>query len=255
MTAETHREAGSLDPIPEPVSPRVIAAVLAAVIGVRLIIASVILLAWLPTLLAHPKLFLDPHLLLPFVAEHPQQWRVAMMSGALSSAIAAPLSVLLLRYFTGVGALNQAFLVVGVSGYVVDVVATTVNFLGTLNLATLYRTDPDDAVMLWSWTESWRDHGLKTISFLAIGAFSLWLARSMKGAPRGRWMLWSTVAFGAAMIAIGVLDYFGAYELGEYGLISGFGHFAWAAWGLLVAWWLAFQAPPRDAFARERRAV
>lgn len=229
-------------------TPRAVVAILAVVIGVRITSAMVILLYWFPQLEKTPKLFEQADLLFPFIAAHPDQWRAALFAGVLSSALAIPLAVMLTRYFGDEDAISESILIVGVGGFLIDVVATTMNFLGTIWLAQRYvggTVDPKLAAFVWEWVEAWRDDGLKTISFIAIGLFTLWLAWRMTGAPKSFWIRASSWLFGGGMLLIGVLDAAGLFELGEYGVASGFGHIFYALWGLSIAHWFFFVAPPK----------
>ncbi|MFQ5530611.1 MAG: hypothetical protein ACE5FP_09755 [Gemmatimonadota bacterium] len=232
------------------VEPRYIAAILAAIIGIRILSAMAILVLWFPELMANPKLFSQAESLFPFIYDHQGEWRSALFAGVLSSALAIPLAVLLTRYFSDQNALAESMLIIGVGGFLVDVVATTMNFLGTLWLAQRYMADSgmqETAAFVWQWVEVWRDEGLKTISFIAIGLFTLWLARQMRGAPRSFWIQLSSWLFGAIMVLIGILDAVGLFELGEYGIASGFGHIFYALWGLSIGHWFWFRAPPRSS--------
>jgi hypothetical protein len=230
------------------VSPRHIVSILGAIIGIRIASAFAILLLWLPVVRAEPTLFQDPALLFPFIAQREAQWRGAFFAGVLTSALAVPLCVLLSRYFTRSTATDESFLFIGVGGFVIDVVATVMSMLGTLWLADHYAEYTDVAFFVYQWAEAWRDEGLKTISFLAIGIYTLHIAYVMRGAPKSLLMRATTWLFGFFMLLIGVLDAFGLFEIGEYGIASGFGHIFYAAWGLSVGYWFWFCAPPRETF-------
>jgi len=231
------------------VNPKRIVAILGVIIAVRIISALAILVLWLPDLLEHPTLFRDPTLLFPFIASRSGEWHAALFAGVVSSALAIPLTVLLARYFGSAKAMTEAILVIGVGSFLIDIIATTMNFLGTDYLATLYMHSPpqrDLAEHLWRWQEVWRDEGLKTISFVGIGWFTIWLGTQMKGAPQVGFLRFATFGFGIFMLAIGALDAAGLFELGEYGIASGFGHIFYAIWGLALGYWFWFRAPPRE---------
>lgn len=67
----------------------------------------------------------------------------------------------------------------------------------------------------------------------------------MRDTPKTKWVQVSTWMFGIVMLLIGGLDAVGLFELGEYGIASGFGHIFYALWGLTIGHWFWFKAPPR----------
>ena len=86
--------------------------------------------------------------------------------------------------------MNNHLRAMQLDSHLIDVVATTMNFLGTAWLARQYVSDAvnhDTAAFLWEWVEVWRDDGLKTISFIAIGLFTL------VGIPYTLKFLWAPV--------------------------------------------------------------
>lgn len=239
-----------LQPVQPAVEPRYIAGLLAVIIGIQIALALAILFKWFPVLRAQPNLFTDPSLLFPFIEQHQGQWRGAMLAGVVTSALAVPLSVYLSRYFSKDYAIDEAFLFIGVGGFMFDIAATVMSFLGTLWLAREYPTDPSLASYVFRWSEAWRDEGLKTISFLAIGIFTLRIAWIMRIAPGSLWIQVTSWLFGFVMVLIGVMDALGRFDLGEYGLVSGFGHVLYSMWGLAIGYWFWFKAPKRSAFIK-----
>jgi hypothetical protein len=234
---------------PQPaVQPRYIAGLLAMIIGIQIALALAILFKWFPILQQQPNLFTDPNLLFPFIQQHQGQWRGAMFAGVMTSALAVPLSVYLSRYFSKDDAMDEAALFVGVGGFMFDIAATVMSFLGTLWLAGEYASNQPLADYVFRWSEAWRDEGLKTISFIAIGIFTLRVAFTMRVAPRTRFIQATSWAFGLVMLLIGVMDALGHFDLGEYGLVSGFGHILYSIWGLSIGYWFWFKAPKRSTF-------
>lgn len=242
-------------PVDPAVEPRYIAGLLAMIIGIQIALALAILVEWLPVLNAQPNLFTDPSLLFPFIQERQGQWRGAMFAGVMTSALAVPLSVYLIRYFTRDNAVDESVLFIGVGGFMFDIAATVMSFLGTLWLAREYTSNPSLANYVFNWSEAWRDEGLKTISFLGIGIFTLRIARVMHAAPRSGLIQVTSWLFGFVMILIGVMDALGRFDLGEYGLVSGFGHVLYSIWGLSIGYWFWFVAPKRSTFMKSHDAV
>lgn len=239
-----------LEPDPQKVQPRYIAGLLAIIIGIQIALALAILFKWFPILKAQPDLFTNPQHLFPFIQEHQGQWRGAMFAGVMTSALAVPLSVYLVRYFTRNDAVDEAALFVGVGGFMFDIASTVMSFLGTLWLA-LNSADFQLASYVFSWSEAWRDEGLKTISFLAIGIFTLRVAYIMHHAPGTRFIQATSWAFGLVMVIIGTMDALGRFDLGEYGVVSGFGHVLYSIWGLSIGYWFWFKAPKRSTFIQK----
>ena len=237
-------------PVEPKVEPRYIAGLLAMIIGIQIALALAILFKWFPILQHQPDLFTNPAVLFPFIQEHQGQWRGAMFAGVMTSALAVPLSVYLVRYFTKDYAVDEAALFVGVGGFMFDIAATVMSFLGTLWLAKEYSSNTALASYVFRWSEAWRDEGLKTISFLAIGIFTLRVAWIMRSAPETRFIQTTSWAFGFVMLMIGVMDALGRFDLGEYGLVSGFGHVLYSIWGLSVGYWFWFKAPKRSTFLK-----
>ncbi len=239
-----------LQPVQPAVEPRYIAGLLAMIIGIQIALALAILFKWFPILRAEPNLFTDPQLLFPFIQQHQGQWRGAMFAGVMTSALAVPLSVYLVRYFTKDYAVDEAALFVGVGGFMFDIAATVMSFLGTLWLAREYNSDPALASYVFRWSEAWRDEGLKTISFLAIGVFTLRIAWIMRAAPGSTFIQVTSWLFGLVMLVIGTMDALGRFDLGEYGVVSGFGHVLYSIWGLSIGYWFWFKAPKRSTFIK-----
>jgi len=237
-----------LVPVRPAVDPRYIAGLLATIIGIQIALALAILFKWFPILQAEPNLFTNPDLLFPFIEQHQGQWRGAMFAGVMTSAIAVPLCVYLTRYFSKDEAADEAALFVGVGGFMFDIAATVMSFLGTLWLAREYNADPSLASYVFRWSEAWRDEGLKTISFLAIGLFTLRIAWLMRKAPRSSFIQTTSWLFGLVMLVIGTMDALGRFDLGEYGVVSGFGHILYSIWGLSIGYWFWFKAPRRSTF-------
>jgi len=237
-----------LVPVRPAVDPRYIAGLLATIIGIQIALALAILFKWFPILQAEPNLFTNPDLLFPFIEQHQGQWRGAMFAGVMTSAIAVPLCVYLTRYFSRDEAADEAALFVGVGGFMFDIAATVMSFLGTLWLAREYNADPSLASYVFRWSEAWRDEGLKTISFLAIGLFTLRIAWLMRKAPRSSFIQTTSWLFGLVMLVIGTMDALGRFDLGEYGVVSGFGHILYSIWGLSIGYWFWFKAPRRSTF-------
>lgn len=240
--------------VPQPASlqpavePRYIAGLLAMIIGIQIALALAILFKWFPVLQKEPNLFTDPVLLFPFIEQHQGQWRGAMFAGVMTSAFAVPLCVYLTRYFSKDDAIDEAALFIGVGGFMFDIAATVMSFLGTLWLAREYNSDPALASYVFRWSEAWRDEGLKTISFLAIGIFTLRIAWIMRVAPGSGFIQLTSWLFGLVMIVIGTMDALGRFDLGEYGIVSGFGHVLYSIWGLSIGYWFWFKAPRRSTF-------
>jgi hypothetical protein len=230
------------------VEPRYIAGLLAMIIGIQIALALGILFKWFPILRAQPDLFTNPQHLFPFIQQHQGQWRGAMLAGVVSSAIAVPLCVYLIRYFSKDNAIDEASLFIGVGGFMFDIAATVMSFLGTLWLAREYPIDPKLAEYVFRWSKAWSDEGLKTISFLAIGVFTLRIAWIMHRAPGTGFIRVTSWLFGLVMLMIGVMDSLGRFDLGEYGLVSGFGHVLYSLWGLSIGYWFWFKAPARSTF-------
>lgn len=237
-------------PLRPPVQPRYIAGLLAMIIGIQIALALAILFEWFPILRQNPDLFTDPRLLFPFIQERQGQWRGAMFAGVVSSAIAVPLCVYLSRYFSRDAALDEAALFIGVGGFMFDIAATVMSSLGTLWLAREYAINPQLAEYVFRWSEAWRDEGLKTISFLAIGIFTMRIAYVMRNAPGSGFIQTTSWLFGAVMVVIGWMDALGRFDLGEYGVVSGFGHILYSIWGLSIGYWFWFKAPPRSLFIK-----
>lgn len=230
------------------IRPRYIAGLLGIVIGLRIASALAILLLWFPVLNREPNLFTDPSLLFPFIQERQGQWRGAMFAGVLTSAVAVPLSVFLSRYFSRNEAMDESFLFIGAGALMIDIVATIMSFLGTAWLANHYVQQPELTTYVFHWSEAWRDEGLKTVAFLGIGLFTMRIAWTMHRAPRSAIIQTFSWLYGSLMVLIGVMDAFGRFRLGEYGVVSGFGHIFYALWGLSIGHWFWFRAVPRETF-------
>jgi hypothetical protein len=72
----------------------------------------------------------------------------------------------------------------------------------------------------------------------------------MRIAPGSTWIQVTSWLFGSVMVLIGVMDALGRFDLGEYGLVSGFGHVLYSMWGLAIGYWFWFKAPERSAFIK-----
>lgn len=220
-----------------------LAALCAALVGLGWLVAiGITLFVWTPAGLT-PRLAADGALYLEFIHEQAVSWRIFHNGTTVGLAAALLLPVLLHGLLaedeTGLG---RAAALVGVGGGFCALVASLIDHLGTPVLARTYAAAPDPArrtaaLLVWEWMEPWRNTGLKTVAFLFLGLWVLWMAWALLRGGRARVFGVATAIVGAALTILGLAECLDVSFLSQEG-IGGLALVLIPPWALWLAVWL-----------------
>lgn len=212
-----------------------LAAVFALGLGLAL---GVSLGVWLPQIGGADPLFYEQGALyLPFVAANPVSWQVFHTAVNLSLLAALPLVALLSQQVQD--EVRVVWQTVGLVGTAAFLLASLMDQFMTPVLARWELGNVAVAQRLWETMEPFRDGGLKTIAFLMLGLWLVWVAAVWRTPAERPYRLFTRFT-GAAVLLLGLVEL--AIPLpwkniwGETGFL-GLALLLLPLWGLATAHW------------------
>lgn len=180
----------------------------------------------------------DGRFFLQFVRENAITWRLFHI-GATTALFAMVPLIGLLATFAKEDERAWGLTAVGLLGAATGLLASLIDHFGTPVLARYAVGNAIFAGQMWDYVEMWRDDGLKTVSFWAIGLWVLWMGGHWQKSGANRLGFFSR-AMGIALLLLAfsetVVPVPLSYKLGENG-IGGIAFLFFPIWGLWVAHW------------------
>lgn len=212
----------------------------AGLMGLGWLAAVVVqLVFWLPQLRGlPPELWDDSRLFLTFVRDNMITWR-AFHIGTTAGLMALVMLVGLLVELDPSDKRRWGLTAVGLIGALFGLLASLIDHLGTPVLARLAAGNDLIAGQIWLFVETWRDAGLKTVSYWFLGFWvwwlgGRWLAQNVRGLGRFSQITGGALLWLALVESITPKPFI--YTLGETGT-GGFVVLLFPFWGLWVARW------------------
>ena len=189
---------------------------------------------WLPqTWGAEPLFYEQGAQYLPFVSANPVSWQIFHTAANLSLLAALPLISLLSQHVPS--DTRPAGQTIGLVGTAAFLLASLMDQFMTPVLARWAVGHIEVAFRLWETIEPFRDNGLKTIAFLCLGIWFLWVAAVYERPYR-----WLTQGTGAAVLLLGLVELLIPQPWkniwGETGFL-GMSLLLFPIWGLATAHW------------------
>lgn len=154
----------------------------AAVFALGWVIAlAITLIFWLPQLIGVDPLFYEQaERVLPFVAANPLSWQIFHLATTSALIAAIPL-ISHLSHLHPDEAKQTLLRPLGLTGASAALIASLIDQFSTPYLAQIGAGNITFAIFIWETIEPFRDNGLKTISFLLLGLWMLWLTNGWEG--------------------------------------------------------------------------
>lgn len=194
---------------------------------------------WLPQLWGVDPLFYEEaQQFLPFVAANPVSWRVFHVG--TTAALLALLPLLShLSHIHPDQYKRPLWQTLGLTGGAAALLASLIDQFSTPYLAQIGAGNIPVGIHLWQALEPFRDAGLKTVSFLLLGAWLVWLSSGWEVAAEKRPRLISQMT-GWAVLVLGLIELLVPLPwknmVGETG-IAGFALLLLPVWGFVIAHW------------------
>ncbi|MCA9980404.1 MAG: hypothetical protein KDD89_06220 [Anaerolineales bacterium] len=204
-----------------------------------LIAIGVNLIVWFPQLLGADPMFYDhgrEYLL--FVAENQLSWAIFHIGASSALLILLPL-ISHLSQLRATDPNQPALQTIGLVGAFSALLASLIDQFATAVLARWQHGNIDVAYQLWETMEPFRDNGLKTLSFLLLGVWALWLAGAWLGTnyPHRRLGRFTQV-IGGGLLLLGLIELAVPLPwrniIGETGVA---GLVLFPFWGMALARW------------------
>ncbi len=168
---------------------------------------GVSLFIWMPQLLGQEPLFHEHgREYLPFVAQNNLSWAIFHI-GATGGLIVLLVLISHLSQLRATSPIQPAMHTLGLLGAFSGLLASLIDQFATPVLARWQHGNMTVAFQLWETIEPFRDDGLKTLSFLLLGLWTLWIAgvwqQPENNAPR---LARFTQFVGVSLLILGLIE-------------------------------------------------